>query len=150
VKDRNAADRRQVAPQTVDEAGAALTRRAELIISSMLRWGVRASLLLFIAGTVIGFVRGPEFGSTAADLRRLTGPNGDFPRRADWLLRGVAGLHGTPLVVAGLLLLIATPVLRVAVSMALFAGQRDRTFVAITLAVLVLLLLSFVLGRAGP
>jgi uncharacterized membrane protein len=40
---------------------------------------------------------------------------------------------------AGLLLLIATPVLRVAVSMLAFVYQRDLT----------LLLTSFVLGKAG-
>ena len=50
---------------------------------------------------------------------------------------------------AGLLLLILTPVVRVAVSILAFRAQRDRTYVLITSAVLVLLLLSFVLGRAG-
>ena len=42
-----------------------------------------------------------------------------------------------------------TPVVRVAVSILAFRAQRDRTYVLITSAVLVLLLLSFVLGRAG-
>jgi uncharacterized membrane protein len=50
---------------------------------------------------------------------------------------------------AGLLLLIATPVLRVAVSILAFVYQRDRAFVAITSIVLALLLTSFVLGRGG-
>jgi uncharacterized membrane protein len=50
---------------------------------------------------------------------------------------------------AGLLLLIATPVLRVAVSVLAFVYQRDRTFVIITSVVLTLLLASFVLGKAG-
>lgn len=49
----------------------------------------------------------------------------------------------------GLLLLIATPVARVAASIVLFARERDITFVIITTTVLVLLLLSFVLGAAG-
>jgi uncharacterized membrane protein len=49
--------------------------------------------------------------------------------------------------VLGLLLLIATPVMRVAVSVLIFVHQRDWTFVVITSVVLVLLVLSFVLGR---
>lgn len=47
----------------------------------------------------------------------------------------------------GLLLLIATPVMRVAVSILAFAVQRDWRFVAITSVVLALLLLSFLLGN---
>jgi uncharacterized membrane protein len=45
--------------------------------------------------------------------------------------------------------LVATPVARVALSIAVFARQRDRTYVVITSIVLGLLLLSFALGRAG-
>ena len=52
-------------------------------------------------------------------------------------------------IVAGLVLLIATPVIRVAVSLVAFTRERDRTFVAITATVLFLLLLSFLLGKAG-
>jgi uncharacterized membrane protein len=46
----------------------------------------------------------------------------------------------------GLLLLIATPVLRVAVSVIGFALDRDRLFVLITLAVLAVLIGSFAIG----
>ena len=49
----------------------------------------------------------------------------------------------------GLLLLIATPVARVAASIVLFARDRDYLYVAITTTVLLLLLLSFMLGAAG-
>ena len=50
--------------------------------------------------------------------------------------------------VAGLLLLIATPVLRVAVSIFAFVYEKDKVFVIITSIVLGLLLLSFILGKA--
>ena len=42
----------------------------------------------------------------------------------------------------GLLLLIATPVARVAFSVFMFARERDRTYVVVTLAVLAILLFS--------
>ena len=47
----------------------------------------------------------------------------------------------------GLLVLMATPVMRVAVSVLAFIHHRDRTYALITAAVLCLLLLSLVLGR---
>lgn len=47
---------------------------------------------------------------------------------------------------AGLLLLIATPVIRVAASVVAYAFERDRLYVAITAAVLLLLFASFALG----
>jgi len=46
----------------------------------------------------------------------------------------------------GVLLLIATPVLRVAVSVIGFAIGHDRRFVVITLAVLAVLIGSFAVG----
>ena len=47
----------------------------------------------------------------------------------------------------GLLLLIATPILRVAVSLVGFALERDRTYAVISAGVLIVLLISFLLGR---
>ena len=49
----------------------------------------------------------------------------------------------------GLLLLIATPVARVAFSIVAFALEGDRLYVAITAVVLALLVLSFAVGAAG-
>jgi uncharacterized membrane protein len=46
----------------------------------------------------------------------------------------------------GMLLLIATPVIRVALSVVFFLVQRDWLYVAITLFVLAVLLLSLVAG----
>jgi uncharacterized membrane protein len=54
---------------------------------------------------------------------------------------------GRSLTMVGLLLLMALPVARVALSLVLFAQRRDRVFTAITAGVLGLLVLSFALGR---
>ncbi len=60
-------------------------------------------------------------------------------------------LLGEPFAVinAGLLLLILTPIFRVAASVALFFYQRDFVYVVITSYVLGVLVLSFLLGKAG-
>lgn len=124
-------------------------RRVELVISGLLRGGVLISLALVVAGTVVTFVHHPGYLSDKSALDGLTGPGAVFPHTLSAVAQGVARLEGPAIVVLGLLALIATPVLRVAVSIATFAYQRDRTFVAVTSVVLGLLLLSFALGRAG-
>jgi hypothetical protein len=50
-------------------------------------------------------------------------------------------------VTLGLILLIATPIMRVAVSMVGFNLQRDRTYTAISALVLIVLLISSLLGK---
>jgi len=54
---------------------------------------------------------------------------------------------GRAIIQLGLLLLIATPVIRVIFSVAAFWLERDRTYVLFTLVVLAVLLYSLFLGR---
>jgi len=124
-------------------------RRVELAISTLLRIGVVTSLLVVLAGTVVTFVHHPHYLSSRHDLVRLTSPGAEFPHSVPSVIQGLQHGQGRAIVMAGLLLLIATPVLRVAISVLAFVYQRDRTFVVITTVVLALLLTSFVLGRGG-
>jgi uncharacterized membrane protein len=57
-------------------------------------------------------------------------------------LRSVRGGHGRGLIQLGLLLLIATPVARVAFAVVAFVLEEDRLYVGVTLIVLAVLLLS--------
>ncbi len=122
-------------------------RRVEIIISNLLRGGVLASLALVILGTVVTFVHHPEYFSSAAEFERLVQPGAAFPYSLDDVIQGVLVFQGQAIVTAGLLLLIATPVMRVAVSIFAFIYQEDRTFTFLTTLVLFLLLLSFFLGK---
>ena len=122
--------------------------RIEDAISGVLRTGVSTSLVLISAGTLITFVRG-GYGGRGPEVARLIGPGGSFPRTASWFFGGLLHLDGQAVIVAGLLLLVVTPVTRVAVSLVAFATERDRTYVSITALILLLLLLSFALGNAG-
>jgi uncharacterized membrane protein len=122
-------------------------RRVELLISNLLRVGVLASLALVIIGTVVTFVHHPEYFSSPADFERLVRPGAAFPHSLGDVIQGILLWRGQAIVTAGLLLLIATPVMRVAVSIFAFVYQEDRTFTYITALVLFLLLLSFFLGK---
>ena len=125
--------------------GAADSSQVSASISFLLRWGVRVSFALIVTGTVKVFVTGT---SSAGSVTELTGESAAFQPSVHWLLRGLASRQATPLIVLGLLLLIVTPVLRVLLSLAFFVKQGDRAYVLITAAVLALLTLSFILGKA--
>ena len=68
-------------------------------------------------------------------------------RSVGGILRGVFSGSGRGLIQLGLLSLIATPVPRVVLLVVGFAVQRDRFYVLVSLAVLMLLLISLFGGR---
>lgn len=63
-------------------------------------------------------------------------------------MRGVSQFRSESIVQLGIALLIATPVVRVAVTLFAFSRQRDRTYVIITAIVLSLLLYGLIFGKA--
>ena len=122
--------------------------RLEELISALLRGGIATSLILIVAGTCVSFARHPDYARSAEALARLTRP-GMAPRDLGEVIAGLAALRGQALVMLGMLILMATPVVRVGVSLFVFARRRDRAFTLLTAAVMLLLLLSLALGRAG-
>jgi uncharacterized membrane protein len=119
----------------------------ELLISNVLRLGVGLSLALVTGGMLLTFVHHPDYFYSAQALQRLTAPERG-PHGLAEVLGGVMNARGQAFVMVGLLVLMATPVLRVALSLLVFGRQKDRAFVTLTSVVLSLLVLSFLLGRA--
>jgi len=72
----------------------------------------------------------------------------EYLRHLGGIVSGVPGFHCRRLIQFGLVLLIATPVARVAFSVAAFVLQRDHAYVAITLVVLAVLLFSLFGARS--
>lgn len=124
-------------------------RPVELLIGRLLRVGVATSIAVVATGLVLSFVHHPSWLGAQGDLPSLIRPGHAVVHSVPAALRYAAHGRGRGIVTLGLLILIATPVLRVALSIAGFARMRDTTFVLITSGVLALLLISFVLGRAG-
>ncbi len=122
-----------------------IIRKTELIISGVLRGGVLLSVAIILGGISWFFVQ------------RYTGTlvHATFPDTLPAVVKGVAAADPLAVVVLGLLVLLATPVLRVAVSIVAFALEEDRTYVIITTLVLAILLFSVFgvgswLGRPTP
>ena len=113
-------------------------QRFEELIANLLRTGVLLSATVVFVGAVIYLVR---YGFSPADYRVFRGEPTELKS-----VQGIVGyalhLHGRGLIQLGLLMLIATPVARVAVSVFGFARKRDRMYVGFTVAVLVVLLYS--------
>lgn len=127
--------------------------RGELFLSKLLRTGVLLSAAVIVIGVVMLFATQNRTGYLHDGLHGLiTYPpqQGSAPvdHSLNDVLRGLGVGDPDAVISLGLLLLIATPIVRVAASVFLFIAQNDRRYVAITLFVLTVLLLSFWLGKA--
>lgn len=125
--------------------------RLERAVTLVLRIGVALSSSCIVAGTVVSLVApGTRRADAAAlpALRRGASHPPGLPRydTIGAVLHGFGHRLGPSLVMLGVLLLVATPVVRVATSSVIFAVQRDRRFVIVTALVLAVLLGSFALG----
>ncbi len=115
--------------------------RLERLMGVVLASGVTISAALVAFGFAASFMVGWS-GSLVGATPVPTDPT-DFADLAQRLLV----LQPLALVQAGLVVLIATPVLRVAVTLLGFWRQRDVLYVVLTFAVLALLLISLGLVR---
>jgi uncharacterized membrane protein len=115
-------------------------------IVMLLRTGVALSVILITTGITVTFVHHPEYFKAGPELGRLTSPDTHFPSSFGAVVDGVRRWRGQALIMAGLLVLIATPVARVALSVIIFVIVRDWTYTGLTATVLIILLLSFAVG----
>ena len=70
-------------------------------------------------------------------------PHGEYPNTLFSMASGLAQLKPFAIIQLGVLVLLATPVLRVFASLVLFAIEKDQPFVLITLFVFLILMFSF-------
>jgi uncharacterized membrane protein len=136
-------------PNSKPVPSADLVRKVELFISALLRIGVISSLVVVVAGLILSFVHHPDYRHSTAELKQVTSVDRPTFQTLTELVSGIKQFRGEAIIMLGLLLLIATPVMRVAVSVVAFMIERDWTFVLVTTFVLAMLILSFFLGKTG-
>jgi len=110
----------------------------ETVLGNLLRTGVLLSATVVALGGIIYLAR---HAAEVPDYRAFRGEPADL-RSLRGIAEDVLAVRGRGIIQMGFLLLIATPLLRVAFSLVAFAIQRDRTYVAATLIVLGVLLYS--------
>ena len=113
-------------------------RQIEEIVGGLLQIGVSLSAFVVLVGGGIYLAR---HAFAVADYRRFQGEPLDF-RTVKGVLHAVRDLRGKGIIQLGLMLLIATPVARVAFSIWGFAAERDKMYIAFTAIVLSILLYS--------
>ena len=121
----------------------------ESAIIMILRAGVAISVTIIAVGLVLTFVHHHDYFSSRPALGSLIDPRGSYTASVSSVIEGAREGRGQSIVMIGILVLIGTPVVRVATSIVLFAAEHDGVYVAITSVVLFLLILSFVIGAAG-
>lgn len=113
----------------------------EAIIGNLLRAGVLLAAAVVLAGGALFLVRhgsAPHYGIFQGEPADLRTPSG--------VLADAVALRGRGVIQLGLLILLATPVARVAFSVFAFAMQRDLLYVIVTLVVLAVLVFSLAGG----
>jgi len=120
-------------------------RTIENTVSLILRSGV------LISGTVV-FLGGLFFlarhGHERVEYHTFHAQRAS-ERLVHHIIAGAVALRARSIIQLGVLLLVATPIARVAFSIVGFALERDRLYVVITSIVLAILLYSLIGGAAG-
>lgn len=109
----------------------------ELVISKVIKYGVLASAAITLIGLVMFLVTGNSGY-----------PGSYYPTNLSAIFQGMVAFKPYAIMMLGLFLLILTPVMRVGVSIILFLKEKDYTFVRITTLVFIILIISFLLGKA--
>jgi len=112
--------------------------RMQATVGNLLRVGVLLAAAVVLAGGVLYLAR---HGAEVPDYRVFRGQPA-YLKSLIGIVRSALALDPRGVVQLGLLVLIATPIARVAFAAVLFAFERDRTYVLVTLLVLSLLLKS--------
>ncbi len=126
-----------MAPRYITIANAEQDTRMEAQVGMLLRVGVLSSAAVILLGGVLFLL---HHGRAVVDFTVFRGTPADLRRPSSILLHA---LHGDDLAImqCGVLMLIATPVARVAFSIFVFLEEHD--FLYVTIAVLVLLILLY-------
>ena len=116
--------------------------RMDRIISVLLRTGVILSSIVVLIGGIWYLAQNwrlaPDYHTFRGEPASSNGLSG--------IMRGLISRHGRNWIQFGLVILVATPVARVAFSVYAFFEERDWLYVALTLFVLAVLMFSFI-GR---
>lgn len=113
-------------------------RRLEIIIGNLLRAGVLLAAAVVLLGAAFYL---SQYHATRADFHTFSTESASL-RSMQGIVSSAAHLDGRGLIQLGLLLLIATPVARVAFAVIGFSLERDRLYVIVSSIVLAVLIFS--------
>jgi len=114
----------------------------DLVIGLVLRYGVISSFIIVAFGSFLLFAEGQTgYYSIGSSEQLYESYNGVVIGLVP-LVQGVASAKPYAIIDLGLIVLLATPLARVVISLFLFLNEKRYAFVGITIGVLAVLLLS--------
>jgi uncharacterized membrane protein len=120
-------------------------QQVEIVVGRLLQIGVSLAAAVVLVGGIEFLVR---HGAEPIDYRTFREEPADL--RTFWgITSNAIAFRSRGLIQAGLLLLIATPIARVVVTLIAFIRQRDTIYVVATLIVLAILLYGLLSGYFG-
>jgi uncharacterized membrane protein len=126
------------------------SKELKLIISKTLQYGVVLASAIVLIGVVLMVAQGTTgYQCDLSSLQCLLSynsisiPHGMYPASIVSIISGLAQAKPFAIIELGIIVLLATPVVRVATSVLVFAAEKDRAFVLITIGVFLILLFSF-------
>jgi len=126
-------------------SGSVKDKDIQVIIGWILRGGVATSMILVFIGGIFFVYR---HGYSIPDYRTFKGVP-VFIHDFGGIINGVITFKGQAIIQLGIILLIATPIIRVAFSAVGFLLEKDYLYTFITLIVLLIILASMISGYAG-
>jgi uncharacterized membrane protein len=114
----------------------------EQVLATLLIGGVIAAAVVVLAGGIVYLAR---HGAEIPDYKHFQSGSSDY-RTVHGIVKRILAGRGRGLIQLGMLMLIATPVARVALSLIAFLRRRDFLYGAFTLIVLGVLVFSL-MGR---
>ncbi len=120
-------------------------RDVEKLIGQLLRVGVVLASIIAFTG---GFFYLYSYGKNIPQYHIFHG-SAEYLRHLPGIFRGISQLDGAAIIQLGVVVLIATPIIRVAFSILAFAIEKDYQYVFITIIVLSVILFSMLYKLGG-
>lgn len=117
----------------------------QVIIGSLLRWGVIISMSVVSIGGLIYLF---NYGRETVSYRHFDGEPA-YLKSVSGIFKNLFAKNGRAIIQLGILLLIATPIARVMLSVFSFIKEKDILYVVITLIVFGIILFSMFSGIGG-
>ncbi len=134
-------------PATVERRGEHEPVNIDPVVSTVLRWGVLAAAALILAG--VAFYVAASGARAILFAPRGVPPGAEAnPTSLRVVLDELSPRQPAAVTDLGLLLLIVTPVVNVAIVLIAFVLERDWMYVGLAGFVLAMLMVGFVVGRA--
>lgn len=121
----------------------------ETVVGKLLRYGVLLSCIITVFGGIIYlFQQAGTIPNYAPNLENINNFEGTamYLRSLATILPEVMVFDGAAIVQLGVIVLIATPVFRVALSLVVFLYEKDCLYVVITLIVLSIIMINMFFG----